>query len=394
MTSAGRGWTRAKLGDVAEEYSRRVDNPSESGLERFVGSNHIGRFELTLSNWGSTSDVTSAMKIFQPGDYLFVRRSLYASDFRERAARTTFEGVCSGDILTIREKKGAVVEGFVSAVLNDPRIWAYVVAHATGSITRRIKWKQLREYEFALPPLEEQRRHVRVLEALQATEESQRQAVKAGDSLLASVGDGFFGRFAGTRASIDSVAHVVTKGESPRWQGFEYQPEGVPFITSENVLEGDLDIHGIKRIPPEFHEKLARSQISPGDVLVNIVGASIGRAAVVPESITEANTNQAVALIRLDGERLRGEFFVRWFLHPRTQQEIAASQVNTARANLTLSYLRNLQVPVPSIREQDAFLREATAISIASQLIERRATQTCHLRLAVLRSLRGDKNVQ
>jgi hypothetical protein len=91
------------------------------------------------------------MKLFQRGDYLFVRRSLYASDFRERAARATFEGVCSGDILTIREKEGAVVDGFLSAVLNDPRIWEYVVAHATGSITRRIKWKQLREYEFALP---------------------------------------------------------------------------------------------------------------------------------------------------------------------------------------------------------------------------------------------------
>ena len=132
-----KGWSKACLGDIATEYSVRIDNPAESEYERFVGSNHIGRFELKLSNWGSTSDVTSAMKVFQPGDYLLVRRSLYASDFRERAARADFEGVCSGDILTIREKEGIIAAGFLSAVLNTPAIWSYVVAHATGSITRR-----------------------------------------------------------------------------------------------------------------------------------------------------------------------------------------------------------------------------------------------------------------
>lgn len=153
-----KSWTRASLKDIAREYSKRVDNPSQSGLEKFVGSENIGRFDYHVNNWQSTTDVISPMKIFAEGDYLLVRRSLYASDFRERAPRANFEGVCSGDILTIQEIEGKVADGFLYCVLNSKQIWDYIVANASGSITRRIKWHELEKFEFPLPSFDEQQR--------------------------------------------------------------------------------------------------------------------------------------------------------------------------------------------------------------------------------------------
>ena len=41
-------------------------------------------------------------------------------------------------------------------ILNNPSIWSYIVANASGSITRRIKWKDLANYEFLLPPKDQQ----------------------------------------------------------------------------------------------------------------------------------------------------------------------------------------------------------------------------------------------
>ncbi|MEP1304464.1 MAG: restriction endonuclease subunit S [Balneola sp.] len=96
------------------------------------------------------------MKLFEPNDYLLVRRSLYASDFRERAPRATFGGVCSGDILTIKENPEKIADGFLIGVLNSPSLWKFIVANASGSITRRIKWKDLANYEFLLPPKDQQ----------------------------------------------------------------------------------------------------------------------------------------------------------------------------------------------------------------------------------------------
>ncbi|MGN0754728.1 MAG: N-6 DNA methylase [Aristaeellaceae bacterium] len=105
-------WKRVRLADVAEEYSARVDEPSLSEYEWYIGSDCIDGFGFRIARRQSTEKIHSAQKLFKNGDYLLVRRSLYGSDFRERAPRADFDGVCSADILTIREKKwvcGAVL---------------------------------------------------------------------------------------------------------------------------------------------------------------------------------------------------------------------------------------------------------------------------------------------
>jgi type I restriction enzyme S subunit len=146
-----------KLNNVATEYSKREDNPIESTHERFIGSDCIDRFDFKIKKWDSTKNIISSMKVFESGDYLLVRRSLYASDFRERAPRADFEGLCSGDILTIREKADTIEDGYLLVLLNAPNLWAYIVANASGSITRRVKWKDLAEYSIQLPKPEIQR---------------------------------------------------------------------------------------------------------------------------------------------------------------------------------------------------------------------------------------------
>ncbi|WP_318401816.1 restriction endonuclease subunit S [Photobacterium leiognathi] len=166
-------WKKVRLGDVATEYSKRVNNPSESGLERFVGNSNIGQWDFRIKDWESTSSVTSAMKLFEPDDYLLVRRSLYASDFRERAPRAHFAGVCSGDILTIRENPEYIADGFLIGILNSPALWKHVVANASGSITRRIKWKDLASYEFLLPPKDKQVELAKLLWTMEETIEKE-----------------------------------------------------------------------------------------------------------------------------------------------------------------------------------------------------------------------------
>ncbi|MCP2036957.1 restriction endonuclease subunit S [Chryseobacterium sp. HSC-36S06] len=159
-------WKKVRLGDVAFEYSKRINNPSESEFDRFVGSSNIGQWDFRVNSWESTQSVSSAMKLFEPNDYLLVRRSLYASDFRERAPRANFHGVCSGDILTIKENSEFVSDGFLIGIFNSQDLWNYVVANASGSITRRIKWRDLANYEFLLPPKEEQKKLAELLWAM------------------------------------------------------------------------------------------------------------------------------------------------------------------------------------------------------------------------------------
>ena len=179
-------WEKVKLGDIASEYSVRCDMPSASEYDDFVGSNCIDQYDFNVGHTSDAKQVNSAQKLFKKGDYLLVRRSLYGSDFRERAPRATFNGVCSADILTLRENNEVIADGFLIYVLYQKELWNFIVANSTGSLTRRIKWNQLKEFEFDLPPLEEQKALADKLWAAYRLKEAYKRLLAATDEMVKS----------------------------------------------------------------------------------------------------------------------------------------------------------------------------------------------------------------
>ncbi len=152
-------------------------------------------------------------------------------------------------------------------------------------------------------------------------------------------------------ARLGMCSDLITKGESPKWQGFDYADEGIPFIRSENVLWGYVDLSKIVNVPEEFHKKLKRSQLRPHDVLINLVGASIGRCGIVPSTVTGANINQAVAVVR-PNSALDPSYLMHLLLSPEIQVNIHAGKVETARPNISLTDLNYLVIPLPPLPEQ------------------------------------------
>jgi len=151
---------------------------------------------------------------------------------------------------------------------------------------------------------------------------------------------------------LENITELITKGESPNWQGYKYQDEGVLFVTSENVRDGYIDIETNKKfIPDLFHNKLKRSQLKKGDILINLVGASIARSALF-DIEAEANINQAVSSIRLKS-RVNKYWFAEYLCFPINIQRLLGEQVETARANLSLGDLRKFFVAIPNEHEQN-----------------------------------------
>jgi len=101
-----------------------------------------------------------------------------------------------------------------------------------------------------------------------------------------------------------------------------------------------------------FHEKLSRSQLRPGDVLINLVGASIGRSAVFAGEVSEANVNQAVAVLSPIPEKVDSRYLMRFLNCTRTQEVIHGGKVETARPNISLGDLRVLKIPLPPRERQ------------------------------------------
>lgn len=147
------------------------------------------------------------------------------------------------------------------------------------------------------------------------------------------------------------ITTKITKGQSPKWQGFEYQSEGILFVTSENIRDGFIDVSEPKYLPLEFNNKIKNSQLAKGDVLINIVGASIGRCAIFDLDVECANTNQAVCVFRPNEEN--DSLFLSYYLQDdTTQKRLFRTQVETARANLSLGDFRKFRFVIPQKEEQ------------------------------------------
>ena len=165
-----------------------------------------------------------------------------------------------------------------------------------------------------------------------------------------------------------SISEVITKGASPKWQGVNYQAHGTLFVTSENVYSEQLLLNTPKYVSPEINRIQSRSMLKQHDILTNIVGASIGRTCEYNLD-EEANTNQAVAIIRMINlnvvpyvlKLMNSDYIISLMLR---------DQVNVARANLSLSSLGSFLIPLPPLREQEKIAIRLSDILSQCELID------------------------
>lgn len=155
---------------------------------------------------------------------------------------------------------------------------------------------------------------------------------------------------------LDQICRLITKGSSPKWQGINYvnDSDGLLFITSENVGNYELrKLDDLKYVERRFKDIERRSMLQRGDILLNLVGASIGRTALYDLDV-EANINQAVALLRLvaiaEGPSVR--FLLHYFNSPVAVDLILGSRVTTAQPNISLTDAREFPIPLPPLTEQ------------------------------------------
>ncbi len=139
----------------------------------------------------------------------------------------------------------------------------------------------------------------------------------------------------------------ITKGETPLWRGDDYLSSGIPFLRSENLSPAGLDLSRLVFVSQKVHERMKRSKIYPNDILIAIVGATIGHAGLVTDDYSEYNSNQAVAIVRPQKEQL--SYYLAMVLETKfCQLEIERIKGGGARDNLDLHEVRILKIPRPN----------------------------------------------
>ena len=170
---------RVRLGDVANE-NRETLKTSKHGLP-VVGLEHIMPNNIKLTEWCVDSENTFT-KTFSKGHVLFGRRRAYL----KKAAVAPIDGICSGDITVIEAIPERLLPELLPFVIQNDYFFDYAVGKSAGSLSPRVKWEHLQNFEFDLPDVDEQRRLADVLWAFDDAKQAYKKLLSATDELVKS----------------------------------------------------------------------------------------------------------------------------------------------------------------------------------------------------------------
>ena len=133
--------------------------------------------------------------------------------------------------------------------------------------------------------------------------------------------------------------------------------DGILFIKSGCLSnDGRLTIDSTSKIKSDVHNRLMKSsQLKKNDVLIAIVGATIGKVGLF-DLDCEANINQAIAAARLK-DTILPEFLVAYMLSPFGQAYLEYLKRPVARANINLDEIGQIGIPCLSIKQQKQFIK-------------------------------------
>lgn len=147
---------------------------------------------------------------------------------------------------------------------------------------------------------------------------------------------------------LQELCKVVTKGTTPTTLGKPFTSSGINFIKAESILDShSIDSSKFAFIDEETNALLKRSVIKANDIVFTIAG-TLGRFAMVDNSVLPANTNQAVAIIRPDENKVTPAYLYSFFIGNWHNEYYSKRIQQAVQANLSLTTIKSLPIAVLS----------------------------------------------
>ncbi len=367
------GWRRVKFGDVVRLSKARSQDPLADGIERYVGLEHLEPGDLRIRSWGSVADGVTFTSVFQPGQVLFGKRRAY----QRKVAVADFSGVCSGDIYVLETKDAQVLlPELLPFICQTDAFFDHAVGTSAGSLSPRTNWTSLDHFEFALSPIDEQKRLVEPLGSIAALEEELRIAEHEADRLQkAAMQDLLDADLNGWASKPIGQVLKVTTGGTPSRNNATFWNGDIPWVKTGEVNYYVIDSTE-ESITAEGLKGSAAKLCPPNSVLVALYGQGPTRGRVGMLGI-EAAVNQACAAIYPNADF--DPWFVYYYLSGKYLSLRAMAQ-GAAQPNLNLAMIKGFGMPTPTLEEQKAAVASIDAVAKAKAEIRRRRKQIAEMK--------------
>lgn len=229
--------SRVKFGDVVKDVKINIDRLNNP-YEYYVAGDHMDSEDLTIHRKGcfTTDDVGPAfIRVFKPGQILYGSRRTYL----KKIAVADFEGVCANTTFVFETKDPhAFEQRLLPFIMLSKDFTTWSIAKSKGSTNPYVLFSDLADFEFELPPLEEQKVLVDKLWAAYRLKEAYKKLLVATDEMVKSQ----FIEMFGNPLSLNQKNELKRLGEccilNPRRPNIAlYDTDKVSFIPMPAVSE-------------------------------------------------------------------------------------------------------------------------------------------------------------
>lgn len=388
------GWRRVKFGDVVRQVKEKAD-PETSGLTRYVSGDHMETDDLRIRRWGEIGGgyLGPAFHIhFKPGQVLYGSRRTYL----RKVAVADFEGICANTTFVLEPRNSEELRpGFLPFLMQTGAFNEFSVKNSKGSVNPYINFSDLAEFEFKLPPLEEQDRFVDVLAATEATRSAAVDLGHHSDRLLRSALTHLYSRGLRNERVIESPIGPIPKSWEVTQLGEQYDVQlgkmlyneltkghgQKPYLRNANIQWNRLDLSDVATMT--FTDRDWNFfKLRPGDILA-CEGRHVGKAAIWQGELSEAGYQKALHRLRAKTEFQEPRFLLHCLRYYSISGKFKAVTGETTIPHLPAETFKRMYFPFPAKEEQIAIADVIDSIYSAITLNEQRIRESTEL----LRSL-------
>ncbi len=395
------GWRKVKFGEVVKLSKARCTDPLAEGVERFVGLEHLEPGDLRIRSWGNVADGTTFTSVFNPGQVLFGNRRAY----QRKVAVADFSGVCSGDIYVLESQDANVLlPDLLPFICQTDAFFEHAVGTSAGSLSPRTNWSSLADFEFALPPIQEQERFLALALACEDMKQSFQDALSSAQTLKRSTRDHLYGNGLNGKTqhkilpelafpvpnnweirSLPSIVEgrygLVDGPFGSNLKSEHYRTSGIPVIQSAFVAKGWFDDKNIQYVfvdQQKYNDEI-RSSVAPGDIVMVKIGINCGACARLPNhhpiGILAGNS-----LKISPNPAICNPQFLLHYLQWLRERKIFERLIHTTQQRaLSLASLKSIAIGIPTLTEQETIALTLDECDNQIAAIEKRLIETSQL---------------
>ncbi len=325
--------------------------PCESDMEHYIGLEHLETGNLYVSNYGSKVPIKGDKLIMKTGDILLGKRNAYL----RRAAIAPHDGLFSAHGMILRPKIDVIDEDFFPFFIASDYFFDEIIRISVGGLSPTINWKDLKELQFNLPSLEEQKALANKLWAAYSLKESYKRLIKATDEMVKSQFIEMFGNYE-MNANFGDLFSSARNGANIKQGTIS---GGIPITRIETISEGEInrDKMGYAGIVDNTYSSY---YLQDGDILVSHINSMkhIGKCALYQRVNDETIIHGMNLLCLRPYKDIVNPQYVTYLLRSSIMRKLILDITKPAvnQASFTVKDLCKLKVMLPPISEQEEFV--------------------------------------